>query len=64
MHTDELRIHMMIIAVIDVTGTPPIAVLYKDIKDTGDFNPMHEKVYKYEVLGGLHGVTARQELIL
>ena len=47
------------------TGTPPIAAFCKDshVKGPEDFKPVHQKVYKYEVLGGLHGVTARQELL-
>lgn len=46
-------------------GTPPIAALCKDthIKGPEDFILAHQQVYKYEVLGGLHGVTARQELL-
>lgn len=33
------------------------------VKGPQDFNPSHKKVYKYEVLGGLHGTIARQELL-
>lgn len=46
-------------------GTPPIAAFCKDahIKGPEDFKLVHQKVYKYEVLGGLHGVIARQELL-
>ena len=49
----------------DVLGTPPIAVLCKDghIRASDDFNPLHKNIYKYEVLGGLHGTVARQELL-
>lgn len=54
-----------ILKLVDTTGIPPIAVLCKDahIKEANDFNLSHKNVYRYEVLGGLHSVTARQELL-
>lgn len=55
-----------ILYLVDATGIPPIAVLCKDhhIKEANDFNHAHKKVYRYEVLGGLHRTTAQQELLL
>ena len=43
-------------------GIPPLAVQCKDIRSKDGFEERLKNVYHYEVLGGLHGVTARQEL--
>ena len=43
-------------------GIPPLAVQCKDVRSK-DLSEMRLKdVYRYEVFGGLHGVTAWQEL--
>ena len=42
-------------------GATPMAVLCKDIS-LENFNSKHCNVYKYEVLGGLHSLLAKQQL--
>ena len=44
-------------------GVPPIAVLYSDVQQIGQFRPHLKNQYHYEVLGGLHTVTAKQQLL-
>ena len=34
----------------------------KDVNSVSDFNPKYKNVYKYEVLGGLHTLMAKQQL--
>ena len=43
-------------------GGAPIAVLRKDICKVSEFQGKHRKVYKYEVLGGLHTFLAKTQL--
>ena len=43
-------------------GATPMAVLCKDITNIEQFNDEFVNVYKYEVLGGLHTLTAKSEL--
>ena len=44
-------------------GVPPLAVLCTDVKSSDEYQTKYTKVYKYEVLGGLHSITARKELL-
>ena len=44
------------------TGVPPAAVICHDVSHKDDFEKRLMNVYMYEVQGGLHGVTARQQL--
>jgi len=44
-------------------GATPVAVLCRDIQSVSDFNPKYKNVYKYEVLGGLHTLMAKQQLL-
>ena len=41
---------------------PPLAVQCKDVRSKEVFEERLKNVYRYEVLGGVHGFTARQEL--
>lgn len=43
-------------------GATPMAVLCKDVTNVEQFNDKFVGVYKYEVLGGLHTLTAKSEL--
>ena len=43
-------------------GSTPMAVLVKDMDGIGEFNEKYRNVYKYEVLGGLHTMVAKQQL--
>ena len=45
-------------------GTPPVAVLcvVDLVRSPSEFEGVYKKVYRYEVLGRLHSVTAWQEL--
>ena len=43
-------------------GAPAIAVLCSDVENIHKFRPHLKDHYHYEVLGGLHTVTAKQEL--
>ena len=43
-------------------GIPPLAVQCKDVRSKKGFEERLKNVYRYEVLGGIHGFTARQEL--
>ena len=43
-------------------GSMPMAVLVKDMDGIGEFNENYRNVYKYEVLGGLHTMVAKQQL--
>lgn len=43
-------------------GATPMAILCKDITNIEQFNEKFVNVYKYEVLGGLHTLTAKNEL--
>lgn len=43
-------------------GIPPLAIHCKDVRSVNAFDERLKDVYRYEVFGGLHGVTARQEL--
>ena len=40
-----------------------MAVLCKDIEGIVEFNVKHKNVYKYEVLGGLHTLVAKNQLM-
>ena len=40
-------------------GYTPMAVLAKDMDGIGEFNEKYRNVYKYEVLGGLHGMVVQ-----
>ena len=44
-------------------GATPMAVLCKDVDLLTDFNMKYKSVYKYEVLGGLHTLVAKEQLI-
>ena len=46
-------------------GIPPLALLLTDsrVSKQEDFKPHLAGQYQYEVLGGLHSVMARQELV-
>lgn len=44
-------------------GATPMAVLCKDIDGAMEFNARHKNVYKYEVLGGLHTLVAKNQLM-
>ena len=44
-------------------GSTLMAVLCKDIETVSDFNHKYKNVYKYEVLGGLHTLMAKQQLL-
>lgn len=44
-------------------GVPPIAVLCSDVENISQFRPHLKNHYHYEVLGGLHTVTAKQQLM-
>ena len=44
-------------------GIPPLALLCTDVAAKNSFLPHLKDQYKYEVLGGLHTVTARKELL-
>ena len=43
-------------------GAAPLAVLCKDVSKLEEFQDRHKKVYKYEVLGGLHSFLAKCQL--
>ena len=43
-------------------GATPVAVLCRDVNSVSDFNAKYKNVYKYEVLGGLHTLMAKQQL--
>ena len=43
-------------------GSTSMAVLVKDMDGIGEFNEKYRNVYKYEVLGGLHTMVAKQQL--
>lgn len=43
-------------------GAAPLALFCMDKTATGEFNPKHKTVYKYEVLGGLHTFLAKSQL--
>ena len=43
-------------------GATPMALLCKDVSFS-NFNEKHLKVYRYEVLGGLHSFLAKSELV-
>ena len=45
-------------------GVPPLALLCTDISCCEDFIPHLSEQYTYEVIGGLHTVTARKQLLL
>ena len=44
-------------------GVPPIAVLCTDIDTIDQFRSHLKDQYHYEVLGGLHTITAKQQLM-
>lgn len=44
-------------------GATPMATLCKDVERPEDFNVKHKNVYKYEVLGGLHTLVAKKQLL-
>ena len=44
-------------------GATPMAVLCKDVEQVTEFNMKHKNVYKYEVLGGLHTLIAKNQLM-
>ena len=44
-------------------GIPPLALLCTDVSQKASFLMHLKDQYRYEVLGGLHTVTARQELL-
>ena len=44
-------------------GVPPLALHCIDVPKKVDFLPHLANQYSYEVLGGLHTVTARKELL-
>ena len=44
------------------TGVPPAAVMCKGLAQKDEFQERLKNVYMYEVHGGLHGITAKQEL--
>jgi len=44
-------------------GATPMAVLCKDVEVITEFNLKHKNVYKYEVLGGLHTLIAKNQLM-
>ena len=43
-------------------GAAPLALLCMDKTTVEDFNSKHKKVYRYEVLGGLHTFLAKSQL--
>lgn len=43
-------------------GATPMAVLCKDIDARSKFNSKYKNVYKYEVLGGMHTLLAKNQL--
>lgn len=43
-------------------GATPMAVLCKDVRSIDQFNEKFLNVYKYEVLGGLHTLVAKNQL--
>lgn len=44
-------------------GVAPIAVLCTDVQDKHQFKLHLKNQYSYEVLGGLHSITAKKELM-
>ncbi len=44
-------------------GATPMAVLCKDVEVITEFHLKHKNVYKYEVLGGLHTLIAKNQLM-
>ena len=44
-------------------GATPMAVLCKDVVVLQEFNMKYKNVYKYEVLGGLHTLVAKTQLM-
>lgn len=44
-------------------GATPMAVLCKDMEEITEFNVKHKNVYRYEVLGGLHTLVAKNQLM-
>ena len=44
-------------------GVPPLAVFCKDVAKCDDFIPHLSTQYTYEVIGGLHSVTARKQIL-
>ena len=42
---------------------PPLAVSCRDVARVELFQQRHKDVYQYEVLGGLHGAKASQDLL-
>ena len=45
-------------------GATPMAVLCIDVEVATDFNVKYKSVYKYEVLGGLHTLVAKTQLMV
>lgn len=44
-------------------GATSMAVLCKDIEKSEDFSLKYKDVYRYEVLGGLHSLVAKTQLL-
>jgi hypothetical protein len=44
-------------------GVPPLALLCVGKEGTHEFKDIYKDVYKYEVLGGLHSVTTRKQIL-
>lgn len=44
-------------------GATPMAVMCKDVEVVSDYNVKYKNVYKYEVLGGLHTLIAKTQLM-
>ena len=44
-------------------GATPMAVLCKDVELLSEFVMKYKNVYKYEVLGGLHTLVAKTQLM-
>ena len=55
----KLRMHSDPVA----PGTPPLALHYRDISKKEDFLKHLAGQYTYEVLGGMHTIAARKELL-
>ena len=60
MFVEKLKEKMMLDP--SAPGATPMAILCKDVTSIDQFNDKFVNVYKYEVLGGLHTLTAKTEL--
>ena len=61
-HFDMLGAVSIIIHYLAI-GAPPLAVLCVGVKSPSEYQHKYTDVYKYEVLGGLHSITARKDIL-